>query len=136
MLGNLTWLLRWVVKKLPSRYGAATIHSHYGGYINTQIWIFILPFKKIVDKLINYSLSQRKKALETFSKGKGAPEKKSLSPRELHQKNKATLQEIQVIFKVQYEVMYYQISQVRRIAYCYMLLIQEIAENHECSSHC
>ena len=50
-----------------------------------------------------------------------SPEKcprRTPTPWELPPRNKATFQEIQIVFKAQYDRMNYQTSQLKRIPYC------------------
>ena len=54
-------------KLSPWQITPRKIRPHYGGCHNTQILLFILPLKKIVDKLVNYALPPRAKAPLKFT---------------------------------------------------------------------
>ena len=93
-----------------------------------QIKLFVFPLKKIVDKqLIIVYLRGEIPLKKINTKGKMSPEnctKQTPAPREQPSKNKATLQEIQVVFQAQYDRINYQTSQFRRIAHFWMMLVQ------------
>ena len=93
-----------------------------------QIKLFILPLKKIVEKQLIVVYPRGEISLKKFNtKKKMPPEncpRQIPAPREQPPRNKATLQEIQVVFQAQYDRMNYQTSQLRRIAHCWMLLVQ------------
>ena len=93
-----------------------------------QIKLFILPLKKIVEKQLIVVYPRGEISLKKFNtKKKMPPEncpRQIPAPREQPPRNKATLQEIQVVFQAQYDRMKYQTSQLRRIVHCWMLLVE------------
>ena len=94
-----------------------------------QIKVFILPLKKIVEKylIIAYPLEKKTHLKKFNTKRRMSPEncpRQTPVPREQHPRNKATLQEIQIVFQAQYDRMNYQTSEFRGIAHCQILLVQ------------
>ena len=92
-----------------------------------QIKLFILPLKKNVEKQLIVAYHRGEIPLKKFNtKRKMPPEnypRQTPAPREYPPWNKATLQ-IQVVFQAQDDRMNYQTSKRRRIAQCWMLLVQ------------
>ena len=95
---------------------------------SVQIKLFILPLKKIVEKQLIIAYPRGKIPLRKIKTKRTMPpencHRQTPAPREWPPSNKATLQEIQVVFQAQYDRMNYQTSQLRRIAHCWMLLVQ------------
>ena len=93
-----------------------------------QIKLFILPLKKIVEKQLIIAYPRGKIPLRKIKTKRTMPpencHRQTPAPREWPPSNKATLQEIQVVFQAQYDRMNYQTSQLRRIARSWMLLVQ------------
>ena len=93
-----------------------------------QIKLFVLPLNKIIEKQLIKLTPEEKSPLKKFNnKKKMVPEywtRQHPAPREQRPRNEATLQEIQVVFQAHYDTMNYQTSQLRRIAHCWMLLVQ------------
>ena len=88
-----------------------------------QIKLCILPLKKIVEKQLIIAYPRGKIPLRKINTKRTMPpencHRQTPPPREWPPSNKATLQEIQVVFQV-----VYQTSQLRRIARSWMLLVQ------------
>ena len=93
-----------------------------------QIKLFLLPLKKIVEKQLIIAYPRGKIPLRKIKTKRTMPpencHRQTPAPREWPPSNKATLQEIQVVFQAQYDRMNYQTSQLRRIARSWMLLVQ------------
>ena len=83
MLGIVTWLVKQIAEKLPSRYGSAII-------------TFYSSFEENCREIVNHSLPARRKPLKKNER-KMPPEncpRRAPAPRDLPPRNKATPQEI------------------------------------------
>ena len=93
-----------------------------------QIKLFILPLNKIVEKQLIIAYPRGEIPLKKFNTKRKTPlencPRQTPTPKEQPPRNKATLQEIQAVFQFQYDRMNQQTSQLRRIAHCWMLLVQ------------
>ena len=93
-----------------------------------QIKLFILPQKKIVEKQLIIAYPRGEIPLKKFNTKRRMPRencpRQSPAPREQRARNKATLQKIKVVLQAQYDRKNYHTPQLRRIAHCWMLLVQ------------
>ena len=96
MLGIVNWLVKRIAEKLPSRYVT------YNGCCQHKNLTFYSSIEENCQQIVSYRLRPKKAPLKKFdTERKMSPEncpRQTPTPKELPPRNKATPQEIYVVF--------------------------------------